>query len=142
MASKKPVRSTAQQQKQLQQHLQPTRARSPRTASAQSSSPPPNAATPPPTMAQCIAWSGNVRDHVADLSEAFMPYLVLERFVSPEYADEVHADVPASRGELGAMLRNFNAAIQQQLDMLANAATVFAAQMAGQGQPGSDSRSG
>lgn len=87
-------------------------------------------------MAQCIAWSGNVRDHVADLSEAFKPYLVLERFVSPEHADEEHADVPASRGELAAMLRNFNAAIQQQLNMLAEVTRVFAAQLASSVEPG------
>lgn len=84
----------------------------------------------PATAAQCISLTNKAGDQVAELSGVFKAYLALERFVSPEYADDEQASVPACRSELGALLHTLNAEMLRQIGALADTLTVLQAQMA------------
>lgn len=105
MASKKHVRSGAP------------------VACARSSSTTTTAAT------HCLSMAGKTFDNIAELSHVFKGYVALERFVSPEYADEAQALVPPTRAELGSLLHSLNAQVQRQMDKLTDNITVLQAQM-------------
>ncbi|MDO9434074.1 hypothetical protein [Hydrogenophaga sp.] len=85
----------------------------------------------PTSTARCISLMARVCDQVAELAIALNAYLALERFVLPVYADENQASVQASRIELAAMLRAFNAKVLQHVDALALATSVLQAEMSG-----------
>lgn len=119
--------------KSVQSHTPSTRARPTRADPAQASpATTVSASTATATAAataRCISLAGRVCDQVAALSVAINGYLALESFVSPEYADEAHASVRPSRGQLSAMLRSLNADVFRHIDALAVATTVLQAQM-------------
>lgn len=79
--------------------------------------------------AQCISLMGKVCDQVVELSNAFNAHDALERFVTPEYADEAQAGITHSRAELSAMMRSLNAGVRRHIDALALATTVLHEQM-------------
>lgn len=73
--------------------------------------------------------AGKVCDQVMELSEVFKAYVAVERFVVPEYMDEMRASVQPSRSELGSLLRTLNEEIVRRLAALADLTVVQQAQL-------------
>lgn len=65
-----------------------------------------------------IALTGRICDLVLDLSFILKTYVALERFVSPERADELNASIAPSRSELSAVLHTFNLEVQRLMGAL------------------------
>lgn len=108
--------------KALTHHVCPTCADAAQASAAASNTKTTNAA-------RCLSLAGRVCDQVADLSIAVNGYIALERFVSPNYADETQASVAPSRLELAAMLRALNAQVMRHIDALELGTTVLQAEM-------------
>ncbi|QHE85068.1 hypothetical protein [Hydrogenophaga sp. BPS33] len=67
-------------------------------------------------------------DRVTELSRLCKAFTALERLVSPEYADEEHASLSASRDQLGELLYSLNADLRRRVDAAADAMVVLHAQ--------------
>lgn len=83
-----------------------------------------------------ILSSSRACDQVAELMEAFKAYFALERFISPDYADEEHACVPMPRAELGALLHILNQDLLRRIEALAHITGII--ELQAQGRPDSD----
>lgn len=81
------------------------------------------------TAARCLSLATRVCDQVAELSVAIQGYRALEHFVTPLYADENQASVPAARIELTGLLRSLNAQVLQHMHALDLGVTVLRAQL-------------
>lgn len=77
-----------------------------------------------------IALTAQLCDMVLDLSFALNAFLALERFVSPDNADELNTSVAPSRLELSGMLHTLNSEIQRQIAALTHMTAVLHEQAA------------
>jgi len=89
----------------------------------------------PTSSSRCLSLVARVCDHVAELLHAIGGYKALELLVSPAHADETHASLAPSRGELSAMVEALNAAVLRHIDALAMAMAVLHAEMSGRDDP-------
>lgn len=78
--------------------------------------------------AQCVSLSGKATEQAMELSYKFKSFVALQRFVQPQYEDEAQDHVPATRGEMDAMLETLNADVLRRMDALADTLTVLGAQ--------------
>lgn len=78
--------------------------------------------------AQCVSLSSKAIDEATALSDMLTSFVALQRFVQPQYADEVQDHVPASRGGMHAMLDSLNADVQRRLSALTDTLIVLGAQ--------------
>ncbi len=87
------------------------------------------ATTTSTATSQSLALAGKARDQVEDVLEAFNGCIGLQRFISPEYADEAHAGVVLSRAELGAVSYAVNDVMRRRIFALADSMTLLEAQL-------------
>ncbi|QHE84060.1 hypothetical protein [Hydrogenophaga sp. BPS33] len=76
-----------------------------------------------------VSLASKASDRLMELSDAFESYIALQCFVEPEYADEVEANVPPSRGQLTALLRTLNGDMRRKIDVVADAVALLQAQV-------------
>lgn len=81
------------------------------------------------SLAEYLSLSGRARDQVTELLHSYRANIALERFISPEYADETHASLQHSRDELGALVNAINDKVLQKIHALADSLTLLHAQL-------------